>query len=192
MKFSVATALALSAAVSALPTAAPAKFALQITATLGDKPTTLYLPKGGSSAGVTDIKDAASCSIDEKTQLVCDGKPQGVAPRPDGGLDMAGITPASAKAVTTGFSVDANNVVHWKSAELENQLPAFKKAIAQDPQYKDGEAKFGLFKSNFLTGGKTQLFFQLGCPGTKAMDHTGTHGGLHDPVVEGVAKAIAL
>jgi hypothetical protein len=181
-----------SAAVSALPTAAPTKFALQVTATLAGKPTTLYLPKGGSAAGVTDIKDAAACSIDEKTQLICDGKPQGVAQRAFGGLDMAGITPAAANAVTTGFSVDANNVIHWKNADLEKQLPAFKKAIAEDPQYKDGEAKFGLFQSNMLTGGKTQLYFQLGCPGTKAMDHTGTHGGLHDPVVEGVAKAIAM
>jgi hypothetical protein len=159
---------------------------------LGDKPTTLYLPKGGSSVGVADVKDAASCSIDEKTQLVCDGKPQGVAQRFDKGLDMAGITPASAKAVTTGFSVDANNVVHWKNPELEKQLPAFEKAVASDPQYKNGEAKFGLFKSTMLTGGKTQLYFQLGCPGTKEMPNMGTHGGIHDPVIEGVAKAIAL
>jgi hypothetical protein len=181
-----------SAAVSALPAAAPAKFALQITATMGGTPTTLYLPKGGSANGVTDAKDAAACSIDEKTQLICDGKPQGVAPRAGGTLDMAGITPATANAITTGFSVDSNNVIHWKNKELEQKLPAFAKAVTEDGQYKNGEAKFGLFKS-MLTGGKTQLYFQLGCPGTKGMENMGgTHGGAHEPVVEGVAKAIAL
>jgi len=189
-----------SAVVTALPAAAPAKFALQITAPLvkGGEPTALYLGKA-SAAGVKDTKDAASCSIDAKTQLVCDGKAMGVAQRPFvGGLDMAPIAPAAANAVTTGFSVDSNNVIHWKNDDLAKELPDFKKAIASDPQYKDGEAKFGLFNST-LTNGKPQLWFQLGCPGTpkKAgdstpMEHTGTHGGLHDPVVEGVAKAIAV
>jgi hypothetical protein len=151
----------------------------------------LYLGKG-SAFGVTDIKEAETCSIDEKTQLVCGGKAMGVAPRAGGGLDMAGIQPPSgAKAVTTGFSVDANNVVHWKNDDLQKELPAFKTAVETDAQYKNGEAKFGLFKSNMITQGKTQLYFQLGCPGAKDQ-MAGTHYGLHDPVFEGVAKAVAL
>jgi hypothetical protein len=186
-----------SAAVSALPAAAPAKFALQITANMKGKDgkevsTSVFLPKGGSAVGVADIKEAASCSIDEKTQLVCDGKPQGVATTRSS-LDMAAIAPASSSAVTTGFSVDANNVVHWKSPELLSKIPAFAKAVAvPNGQYANGEAKFGLLKSDLLTAGKTTLYFQLGCPGTKEMPEMGTHGGLHDPVVEGVAKVVAL
>jgi hypothetical protein len=117
----------------------------------------------------------------------------GVAQRAGfGGLDMTAIAPlAGTKGVSTGFSIDSENVIHWKNDDLAKELPAFKKAVESDPQYANKEAKFGLFKSSF-TGPTPQLYFQLGCPGSKPMDHTGTHGGLHDPVVEGVAKAVAL
>ncbi|KAF2423608.1 hypothetical protein EJ08DRAFT_701112 [Tothia fuscella] len=190
MKYSIASILTFGAVVSALPAAAPSKFALEITAKMGQAgQKTLYLAKGATGASTADKAQAESCSINEQTQLVCGGKTMGVATSRTS-TDMAAI--AASTDVTKGFSVDANNVLHWKTQDL-NKLPAFTKAVKEDPQYKDGEAKFGLFTP--LSGMNTQLYFQLGCPGQPAsgdMPHTGTHGGLHNAVYEGVAKAVAM
>lgn len=167
---------------------------------MGDAEQTLFLAKSLGGASTTDKAQAAACSIDAQTQLVCEGKAIGVATgRP--GLDMAPM--GAAGDVKTGFSVDANNGLHWTwDEETQKKVPELKKAIMSDPQYKKNpnEAKFGLFKSTFLTADKVQLYFQLGCPGAeqaagKVMaDHQnmGTHGGKHEAVFEGVAKVVAL
>jgi len=190
MKYTfIVASLALSAA--ALPTAAPAKFALQITA----QGKSLYLPKGITGGGVEDVAQAESCSVNAETQLVCGGKTIGVTP--NGNLDMSQIKPTNdPNAITKGFSIDANNVLHWGGADLQ-KIPAFKKAITEAPQiYSNGEAKFGFF-SGSMTGGATQLYFQLGCPGSDGKyDTPGTHSimgmGVHNPVITGTNKVVPL
>lgn len=188
-----------SVAVSALPAAAPAKFAVQISAKMDKTEKTLFLAKSLTGASTENKAQAASCSINEQTQLVCEGKQIGVSTSRKS-TDMAPV--AAGGDVQKGFSVDANNVLHWKWSDAEvSKLPEFHTAVKSDPQYKKNpnEAKFGLFKS-ILTGNQVQLYFQLGCPGQKttgqdsAADHQnmGTHGGLHEAVYEGVAKVVAL
>jgi hypothetical protein len=167
---------------------------------MGSSQTTVFLSKSLTGAGVTDKAQAAACSIDEKTQLVCEGKPVGVSTTRTT-TDMAPI--AAGGDVQKGFSVDANNVIHWKWSDAEvGKLKAFQTALKSDPQYtkNPNEAKFGLLQSKVLTGNQVMLYFQLGCPGNPQegqapmADHQnmGTHKGAHDAVYEGVAKAIAL
>ncbi|KAF2398401.1 hypothetical protein EJ06DRAFT_558239 [Trichodelitschia bisporula] len=182
MKFSIATAaVALSAAASAAPTA-PATFAIQITATIAGTPTSMYLGKDGAGTGVADLKDAESCTISPSAQLLCGGKAIGAAPAMGGYVDMAPLAPVSgAAAMTDGFSVDANNVLHWKSVKFPS-LPQVGKLIVEK---QGGEAQWGLFKSTMLTRGAVKLYSQLGCPG-------GTHSGLHDELVVGSIKVVPL
>lgn len=164
-------------------------------------PVTLFLGKTVNGTSVSDIEDAASCNIDEKTQLVCGGKAIGVSTTISY-TDMSALAPPKdSTAVTTGFSVDANNVLHWKNDDLK-KIPAFKKAVdSTDEVMKDhynGEAQFGLFKDKKLTEGKTLLFFQLGCPGSpvegkpRGTMGEGTHHNMHEPLVEGVNKVVPL
>jgi hypothetical protein len=184
-----------SALVTASPTAAPEKFALQISA----NGNTLFLAKfpadlskdaiGG--AGVKDKAQAAACSIKD-TELVCDGKTIGVNPRSGsfGTIDMAPIVPADYAAVggppiTKGFLLDATHNLHFKN-EAE-----FKKLNKANPKEIDekqgGESKFGLWSNTVLTKGEPKLFFQLGCPGG---DHNNMKG--HEMLYTGTAVAIPL
>ncbi|QDS73759.1 hypothetical protein FKW77_005129 [Venturia effusa] len=188
MKLSlVAASLAMS--VAALPAVDPAKpFAISITA--NDK--TLYLSKGATGAGTPDVKNAESCVLNAETELVCGGKTIGAAD--SGMVDMSAIKPApSSNAVTKGFSMDAEGTLHWGGQDLL-KIPAFKKAVTEAPEiYSNGEAKWGLFEM----GGTTNLYFQLGCPGSDGKYATpGTHSimgmGVHNPVITGKNKAVPL
>ena len=176
-----------SALVAASPTAPPAKFAIQVTAN-GE---TLFLGKaaaGGSIKGlpVKDKAQAAACSIANEV-LSCDGQTIGIN-RPNM-VDMVPIEAANAALtptpITKGFSIGVDNKIHFKSDE-------FKKMKEHENIEKEqgGEALFGTF-NDILTGGKTLLFFQLGCPG-------GTHksgflpNGLHAMVRIGTGVAVPL
>jgi len=190
MKF-LSTIMVLAAGASALPatSAPPAKFAIQVTATLKKGPTSLYLKKGANGDGTPNLAEAAACSISGDT-LTCDGKTigaNGVAGTGLATLDMAPIA-AVTGGITDGWSIDANNVLHFKSSKFA-QLPE-KKAI-QEKQ--GGEAGFGLF--DMETAGALaallgpvsgiRLYTQLGCP-------AGTHGGLHGELVVGSNKVVPL
>jgi len=151
-------------------------------------PTSLYLGKDGRGTGVTKLADAESCSINEKTQLICGGKTMGAPARE--GMDMAAIAPAT--AIVDGWSVDSNNALHWKSSKFP--LPPMLKDDVKT-MYANGEAHFGLFKSAMLTGGATQLYSQLGCPGGThfmAMSPGEQPSAHHDMVWEGSNKVIPL
>ncbi|KAE9978854.1 hypothetical protein BLS_000230 [Venturia inaequalis] len=186
----VATIVAsLALSVAAFPAVDPAKpFALEITA--NNK--TLYLPKGIVGAGTPDVKNAESCVLNPATELVCGGKTIGVAATAT--VDMSAIKPApDSNAVTKGFSMDANGSLHWGGQDLL-KIQAFKKAVTEAPEiYANGEAKFGLFEM----GGKTSLYFQLGCPGADGKYATpGTHSmagmAVHNPVYTGTNRAVPL
>jgi hypothetical protein len=96
--------------------------------------------------------------------------------------DMAPLAPTTpgANAMTDGFSVGADNSLHWKSEKF-SKLVSYK--MIQEQQ--GGEAAWGLFKSGLLTGGNIKVYAQLGCPG-------GTHGGFHDEVVVGTGKVVPV
>lgn len=171
--------------VNAAPTAAPAKFAIQITAKLDGKPTSLYLAQGATGAGTDDLKKAASCSITSNNELNCDGKVIGAAPVSGGILtdyvDMAPLAGVSGpKAVTDGFSVDDQMQLRWKSSKFAD-LPKIGKAIMEN---QNGEAQWGLLR---LLGSfsSPQLYSQLGCPG-------GTHNGVHSELIVGSNKVVPL
>jgi hypothetical protein len=167
--------------VAAAPTAAPAKFAIQITAKLDGKATSLYLAKGATGAGTADLKNAASCSINAATNLVCDGKNIGAAPVLGGYVDMAPLSGVSGPtAINDGFSVDENMVLRWKTPKFA-ELPQVGKAIMEDQK---GEAQWGLLR---LLGSLSspQLYSQLGCP-------AGTHNGLHSELIVGSNKVVPL
>jgi hypothetical protein len=107
---------------------------------------------------------------------------------------MSQIKPAPASnAVTKGFSMDSTGSLHWGGPDLL-KIQAFSKAVKEAPEiYSNGEAKFGLFEYN----GQTQLYFQLGCPGSDGKYTTpGTHSimgmGVHNPVITGTNKAVPL
>jgi len=180
MRFSIATAaLALGAVVSAAPAdpAAPAKFNIQITAKLEGQEVTRFLGKGGNGAAVEKKEEAETCSV-ENGQLLCGGTPFGATLT--GVLDMAPLAPTKPgpNAMIDGFSVGADNSLHWKSEKFP-KLTSY--ANVQKDQ--NGEAAWGLFKSGRLTGGNIRLYSQLGCPG-------GTHGGFHDELVVGTGKVV--
>lgn len=204
-----------SALVVASPTAAPAKFALQVTA----NGTTVYLGKAlerdaknafgmptKDAAGkvvrvksidgspVTDKAKAAECAI-TGDQLTCDGQLIGINSR--GGqfssIDMAPIMTANVAVtpapITKGFSVDASGKLHFKNdAEFSRLSPDGWKGIKAK---QGGEAEFGLFAEPRLGIKETMIYFQLGCP-------DGTHGknflgnGNHAMVYSGTAQAIPL
>ncbi|KAK3049987.1 hypothetical protein LTS18_012648 [Coniosporium uncinatum] len=180
MKYSIAgTVAALCLTSSASPCApAPASFAIQITAPLGGTPTTLFLGKDGSGTGVTDVAQAASCSINANSQLLCDGKTMGANAL--GYVDMAAIGAVSgARAITDGFSVK-DNQLHWASSKFAT-LPQVGATIMNE---QGGEAKWGLWKSG-ATRGQVKLYSMLGCPG-------GSHDGLHEEVIIGTNKIVPL
>lgn len=173
------TTIKYSAAVSAAPTAPPAKFAIQITAKLEGKDVTRFLGKGGNGAAVESKDQALACSI-ESGNLVCGGQKYGATLT--GFLDMAPIAPTAdgPNAMLDGWSVGDDLSLHWKSSK-------FPKLVSYNnvKQNQKDEAAWGLFKSGLLTQGTVRLYAQLGCPG-------GTHGGFHDEVVVGTGKVVAL
>jgi hypothetical protein len=201
MRFTAATAtLTLGAVVLAIPTAAPAKFAIQVSAKMGKDATTpetiLYLAKGATGVSTKDLKEAASCSIHAETHLVCDGTVLGASlDRPE--MDMAPLSPPKGTTLMTdGFSVDENMKLHWKSKDFP-KLKQYKIVSAPLGALVDGhsigqggEARFGLFQSAMFTQGKPQLWALLGCPGG---DHTTAAGQKgHDELWVGSAKAVPL
>jgi hypothetical protein len=121
-----------------------------------------------------------------------------------GMTDMSQIKPVSTpdSDITKGFSVDANNVLHWGGSDVL-RVPAFKKAVEDKSGiYKDGEAKLGLFQPD-MAKDSYQLYFQLGCPGADGtFNGPGTHfipgmekmmpKGLHNPVIAGTNKVVSL
>jgi len=190
MKF-FSTIAVLAAGASAIPTtsAPPAKFAIQVTATLKGQPVSLYLKKGANGDGTAKVEDAASCSLSGDV-LTCDGKTIGAQAAmglPISAMDMAPIA-ATTTGISDGWSIDSSNVLHFKSAKFA-QLPE-KKAIDEK---QGGEARFGLFDLTTagplaaLSGGSTatKLYTQLGCP-------AGTHNGLHGELVVGTNKVVPL
>jgi hypothetical protein len=188
------------AVVSAIPTAAPAKFAIQVTAKMGKDAatpeTSFFLAKGATGASTTDIKEAASCTLHGGTHLVCDGQFLG-ASLDRAEMDMAPLAPPKGTTLMTdGFSIDDNLQLHWKSKDFP-KLKQYKIVSAPAGSLVDGhsvgqggEAKFGLFQSSMLTQGKPQLWTLLGCPGG---DHTTAAGQKgHDALWAGSAKVGAL
>jgi hypothetical protein len=178
---------------TAIPTAAapPAKFAIQVTATLKGAPVSLYLKNGANGDGTANLAEAAACSL-SGDELTCDGKligAQSPAGLPDSTLDMAPLAEAtSPTAIADGFSVDSNMVLHFKSPKFDTLT---EKVAIQTKQ--GGEAQFGLFDMSdagplaALMGASSavRLYSQLGCP-------AGTHGGLHGELVVGKSKIVAL
>jgi hypothetical protein len=194
-----------SFAVSAAPTAefsaAPAKFAIQITATMGN-PTkgekqvthSLYLAKGANGLGTTDLAQAESCSIDDKAQLICGGKVIGAKPATVGGVvrapDMAaleGVDPSAKGVMADGFRIEGDSL-HWKSKAFAT-LPT----AAEINSKQGGEAAWGLLQSQLITGGQIKLYSQLGCPGGAMGQPEGaSHGGQHDVLYPGKNKIVPL
>jgi hypothetical protein len=152
---------------------------------MGGKPTTLFLGtdpndknKNIAGFGVADIKDAVTCSINDKTQLLCNDKTIGVVKTSY--VDMAAFGQVSgSNAITDGFSIDQNGELHWKSPGFKSLKYADAIKTAQHE-----EAGWGLFQSK-LTGNKILLYSQLGCPG-------GNHGNQHEMLYVGKGKAVAL
>jgi hypothetical protein len=135
-------------------------------------------------SGVSDIANAAACSINAQSELICDGKKMGGNPT-FGYIDMTPIAVASsASSITDQWSIDENNGLHWKSAKfasLPNVGSIIMKSKAEGGQ--GGEALWGLMK--FAFSPTPMVFAQLGCPG-------GTHSGLHAEVVVGSGKVVPL
>jgi len=106
-------------------------------------------------------------------------------------MDMAPIAPVSGDgAITDGFSVDDKLQLHWRSSKFKD-LPQVGKVIMEQ---QGGEAGFGFFKSAAMTQGKVLLYAELGChAGEKGKTSTmATHGGMHDPLIEGKVVVVAL
>src|SRR5205807_974069 len=101
-------------------------------------------------------------------------------------LDMAPIKAAeTANAIAKGFSIDANNQLHFKTGEFSRLAKTPYKNVVE---LQGGEALFGMFEDLRIDKTGNKLYFQLGCP-------YGTHlpGGLgHAMVQTGTGKAVPL
>jgi len=186
-------AVVLAASASALPSAPPAKFAIQITAPLKGTSTSYYLKKGLNGDGTTSLSDAAACSL-ASGSLTCDGKLVGTANLglPLTMMDMGAIVAVGPnEGISDGFSIDENNVLHLKSPKF-SELPE-KKAIEEK---QGGEAQFALFdiatagpllqaKAGSGSANAVRLYTQLGCP-------AGTHMGMHGELIVGKSKVVPL
>jgi len=123
---------------------APAAFTIQVTVpSIGS----YYLEKGATGYGTKDLANAAKCAINPKTELVCDGVTVGTAYL----NDMVPLTKNFGQNITTGFSVDDKDGIHWKNEGFRLQ-----KVIVEK---QGGEAKWALYPKN---NGKYQLYAQLG------------------------------
>lgn len=162
-----------SALVSAAPStsAPPAKFAIGIT--IKGVPTH-YLGKKGDGYGVTDIKDAETCSITAKTELQCGNYKVGAISFLH---DMVPLQQNTLQDITTGFSVDANNTLHWKN----NNFSRIKDMVAKQ----NGEAQWALYPDS--NGKKYQLYAQLGCPNEPDATHS-----FHQMMTIGTNKVVPL
>jgi hypothetical protein len=157
--------------VLAVPTAqAPKSFAIGIT--INGVPTH-YLAKGGSGYGTTKISDAVSCSIDAEKHLIC-GKDIIGANRMS---DMVALKKNNGQDITTGFSVDENNVLHWAN----NPKFSRTKEIREN---QGDQARWALYPSK---DGRYQLYAQLGCP-----NQVGDIHAFHEMMTIGTVKVIPL
>jgi len=177
-------AVAFSAIVSAAPTAPPAKFAIQISTTVGGNPTTAFLKKNVNSDITRDIKEAAACSLADG-KLTCEGKLIGVPLTRGLGADMSTFEAVNPKtqsnSIYTGFSLNENNELHWKNDEKFSKVMGWDGMVKAPQTFPDHEARFALFGS----GSATKFYANLGC--TNPI-HLAFHGDLH----MGPVKAIAL
>jgi hypothetical protein len=177
-----------SAVVSALPSAPPAKFAIQVTANLeGDKPMSLFLGKDKVGTAVAELKNAAQCTITTRSYLQCEGKTMGAAPNrvisPKGGIpDIAPLeVVGNPSTIIDNYSVDGSNVLHWKSEKFAD-LPGGKQIMKSKSEGgQDGEAVFALAKT---TEGTIKVVQLIGYAG-------GERGGIVK-VAPGTAKAVPL
>jgi hypothetical protein len=171
----------LSTIASALPAAVPSKFAVQITADLGNGTTIQYLGKDRKGGAVSSIADAAPCSIARRDYLSCDGRTMGAS---SNRAYTAGPIPPVAPLVATGdpgatidgYSVDESYVLHWKSDKFPESIM---KSKAEGGQA--GEAIFGLAKA---TDGPIKVVQLLGL---KNATFTG-----YDKIAAGTAKVVPV
>jgi hypothetical protein len=129
----------------ATPAAAPSKsFIIEITVpSIGS----YYLAKGGKGLGTKNIAEATTCSVTAKTELLCDGK----YIVGSGSLnDMVPLKQNSGQSITTGFSLGADQLLHWKNSKF-----SLAKEIEKN---QGGEAGWALYPKN----GGVQLYAQLG------------------------------
>jgi hypothetical protein len=132
---------------------------------------THYLAPGGKGEGTPDFAKAESCTIDAKTQLVCGNTVVGSSTM----SDMVALMKNTGQTITTGFSVDGNNVLHWKNNPKFSQYEAIKKQP-------NGEAAWALYPRGT---GKYQLYAQLGCPNSASEKHD-----FHQMMTVGTVKII--
>jgi len=175
-----------SAVVSAVPTAAPTKFAIGFSANLENDPN-IYLKNTINSTITNDIKEAAACSL-EGSKLKCEGITMGakVALGP-GNTDMAPLEKVDdhtePNSIDTGFTLDSKNVLHWKNDEKFSKLMGWKSMEHDSTIFPNLEARFALFK--YKGTGDPRFYTNLGCTNP---DHLAYHGNLN----MGFAKAVAL
>jgi len=177
-------AIALSAIVSAVPTAAPAKFAIGFSKTLENAPEK-YLKNTINSTITNVIKEAAVCSL-EGGKLKCEGITMGAkVARGPSNTDMAPFEKVDhdtePNSIDTGFTLDSKNVLHWKNDEKFSTLGGWKSMESKSDIFPNLEARFALFKSN----GEDVFYTNLGCTDPF---HLAFHGNLD----MGFAKAVAL
>jgi hypothetical protein len=154
----------------------------------------LYLAKGGQGFGTTNLAQAKSCSLDDKSQLICGGKVIGAKPVSVGGVvrapDMSALEAIdrTAKGVMSdGFRIEGNSL-DWKSRAFET-LPTAPEIKAKQ----NGEAGWGLLQSKIITGGQIKLYSQLRCPGgAMGQPECASHGGAHDILYLGTNKIVPL
>ncbi|KAF2429109.1 hypothetical protein EJ08DRAFT_718723 [Tothia fuscella] len=183
-------AVFLSSLIHAIPHAQNStKFAIQVTASLdGGAPTTLYLSKDKVGGAVSDIKDAAPCTITSRNYLSCDGRTMGASPtrdptNPQGGFgEVIPITAVGTPStMIDNYSVDGGNVLHWKSEKFAD-LPAGKTIMKPKGEGgQDGEAVFGLATTS---DGAVQVVTLIGYTNGEVKGFT--------KVAAGTAKAVPL
>lgn len=162
-----------------LPTAIPAKFAVQITADLGTGPQSFYLSKDRLGGSVPSLSLAAPCTITPRSYLSCDNRSMGASSSNRAIPEIAPIVATGDPgAIGDGYSVDESHTLHWRSTKFPAKVMKSKSEGGQD-----GEAIFGMARGS---DGKVLLVQLLGFDGKSG------NATRFEKVVAGVAKVVPL
>lgn len=173
-----------------MPTEAPTKFAFQVTAKFDGVDKTVFLGKTGDGVAVTDIKQAAACTVTDGN-LVCEGKIMGSNPEMGREIfDMGPVEVVKEGGISGGWSIDGEKL-RWRNDKEFMTIGGWKAMNTTQ----NSEAGWGLFQSSIFTDGALKVFAQLGCPGGTHLtknEKTNVTEPVHEQLWLGQQKNAAL
>lgn len=148
--------------------------------------------------GVTDLKDAATCTINAETNLICETTK--ITSLKFELMDMTPLASGDPVGLQKGFSIKDDSL-HWsfpdfQTTESWRNMPKTGKkwkeftkgAFTKEGDEMEREAQWGLWPINGPDA-PPQIWSQLGCPGGR---HTVDGKPNHDQLWVGTNKIVAL